>query len=371
MQSGPILLTGVRGQVGGELLPLLRQFGEVTAPTREELDLADAEAVRRYVRELSPRLIVNPAAYTAVDKAESEPELARALNTVAPEILGKEAARLGIAVLHFSTDYVFAGEGTEPWTEDSLTGPLGVYGATKLAGEQALAASGAVHLIFRTSWVYGTRGKNFLFTVLRLAAEREQIRIVADQHGAPTWSRDLAHLVEHVVRAGLGSSAASGASRGARSARRRVPRRGGRGDHLVWLCRRDCAPRSTGEAPRAPGSGRSHSDSGVSHPRAPSCQLTNDGRQAARPARVRDAGLAGLGGKGDGDGIPGLNAIGLPTGYEPVPELQTACLPCSLHRAKGPEPSAPVSQPVPRLPARKLMQLRPRQQERSHPVHVA
>lgn len=212
MQSGPILLTGVRGQVGGELLPLLRQFGEVTAPTREELDLADAEAVRRYVRELSPRLIVNPAAYTAVDKAESEPELARALNTVAPEILGKEAARLGIAVLHFSTDYVFAGEGTEPWTEDSLTGPLGVYGATKLAGEQALAASGAVHLIFRTSWVYGTRGKNFLFTVLRLAAEREEIRIVADQHGAPTWSRDLAQLVEHVVRAGLGSSAASGAS---------------------------------------------------------------------------------------------------------------------------------------------------------------
>lgn len=199
MQQAPILLTGVRGQVGGDLLRRLQPFGAVVAPTREELDLSDGDAVRRYVRNLAPRLIVNPAAYTAVDKAESEPELARALNAVAPGVLGEEGARLGAPVLHFSTDYVFAGDGTQPWTEDSPTGPLGVYGATKLAGEQALAASGAAYMIFRTSWVYGARGKNFLLTILRLAREREELRIVGDQHGAPTWSDDLARLVEHVV----------------------------------------------------------------------------------------------------------------------------------------------------------------------------
>jgi dTDP-4-dehydrorhamnose reductase len=151
------------------------------------------------VRRVQPRWIVNPAAYTAVDKAESEPDLARAINTDAPRILGEEAAKLGAPVLHFSTDYVFAGDGTKPWVEADPTGPLGVYGATKLAGEQALAATGAPHLIFRTSWVYGARGKNFLLTILRFARERESMKIVADQYGAPTWSKDLARLAAHVV----------------------------------------------------------------------------------------------------------------------------------------------------------------------------
>ena len=212
MQLSPILLTGVHGQVGGDLLELLQPFGEVVAPARAELDLADAEAIRAFVRKLRPGIIVNPAAYTAVDKAESEADAAYKINATAPGVLGEEAARLGAPVLHFSTDYVFAGDGTEPWTEDAATGPLGVYGASKLAGEQALAASGAPYLIFRTSWVYGARGKNFLLTILRLAREREELRIVADQHGAPTWSQDLARLVTHVVERGLAEGKASGST---------------------------------------------------------------------------------------------------------------------------------------------------------------
>ena len=197
--EGPILLTGVNGQVGGELLPLLTALGEVIAPTREELDLADTSAIRDIVRRVKPRWIVNPAAYTAVDKAESDVKTAFAINRDAPEVFGEEAARIGASVLHFSTDYVFAGDGTRPWCEDDPTQPLGVYGASKLAGEQALASSGATHLVFRTSWVYGTRGKNFLLTILKFAREREELKIVADQHGAPTWSRDLARLAVHAI----------------------------------------------------------------------------------------------------------------------------------------------------------------------------
>jgi dTDP-4-dehydrorhamnose reductase len=199
-QGGCILLTGVNGQVGGALLPMLQELGPVVAPTRAELDLADAEAVRAYVRRVQPRWIVNPAAYTAVDKAESEADLATAINATAPRVLGEEATQLGAAVVHFSTDYVFDGSGTKPWVETDATGPLGVYGRTKLEGEQGLAASGAAHVILRTSWVYGATGKNFLLTMLRLAREREQLSIVADQHGAPTSSRDLARLVAHIVR---------------------------------------------------------------------------------------------------------------------------------------------------------------------------
>ncbi len=197
--NGPILLTGVNGQVGGELLPLLSALGEVVAPTREELDLGDTSAIRDIVRRVKPRWIVNPAAYTAVDKAESDAEAAFAINRDAPGVLGEEAARIGAPVLHFSTDYVFAGDGTQPWRETDRTQPLGVYGSSKLAGEQALAASSAAHMVFRTSWVYGTRGKNFLLTILKFAREREELKIVADQHGAPTWSRDLARLAVHAI----------------------------------------------------------------------------------------------------------------------------------------------------------------------------
>jgi dTDP-4-dehydrorhamnose reductase len=202
MGKGPILLLGGHGQVGGEALPLLRALGEVVSLTRAELDLADGAAVRAAVRNLKPRWIVNAAAYTAVDKAESESHAAYVLNGELPGILGEEAARAGAAVIHFSTDYVFSGEGSRPWREDDPTGPLGVYGASKLAGERALAASGAAHFIFRTSWVFGARGENFLRRILQLALEREELKIVDDQVGSPTWSRTLARLVEHTIRRG-------------------------------------------------------------------------------------------------------------------------------------------------------------------------
>jgi len=196
---GPILITGGTGQVGGELVRMLAPLGEIHAPTRAELDLADPDSIRRLVRELRPRWIVNPAAHTAVDRAETELEAAYAVNAIAPGVLGEEALKVGAAVLHYSTDYVFDGTGTHPYVESDLTGPLGAYGASKLAGEQALAASGAAHLIFRTSWVYGATGKNFLLTVLRVAREKAQMSIVADQYGAPTWSRELARMAATVL----------------------------------------------------------------------------------------------------------------------------------------------------------------------------
>jgi dTDP-4-dehydrorhamnose reductase len=198
--NGPILLLGAHGQVGGEALPLLRELGEVVSLTRAELDLTDGAAVRTAVRELKPRWIVNAAAYTAVDKAESESRTAYVLNGELPGILGEEAARIGSAVIHFSTDYVFSGEGSRPWREDDPTGPLGVYGASKLVGERTLAESGAGHFIFRTSWVFGARGENFLRRILHLALERDELKIVDDQIGSPTWSRTLARLVEHTIR---------------------------------------------------------------------------------------------------------------------------------------------------------------------------
>ena len=194
-----ILITGVNGQVGAELANLLAPLGRVHALSRSELDLANPANIRQVVQALNPRWIINPAAYTAVDRAESERELAEAVNVTAPGILGEEAKKIGAAVLHFSTDYVYPGTGTAPYTEDAPTGPLGVYGATKLAGEQALAASGAAHLILRTSWVYGATGRNFLLTILRVAREKQQMSIVADQHGAPTWSRDLARLAATIL----------------------------------------------------------------------------------------------------------------------------------------------------------------------------
>jgi len=197
--NGPILITGSTGQVGGELVRLLAPLGEIHAPTRAELDLSDPDSIRRLVRKLRPRWIVNPAAHTAVDRAETERDAAYAINAIAPGVLGEEAQKIGAAVLHYSTDYVFAGTGTRPYVETDPTGPLGVYGASKLAGEQALAASGAAHLIFRTSWVYGATGKNFLLTVLRVARDKKEMSIVADQYGAPTWSRELARMAVAVL----------------------------------------------------------------------------------------------------------------------------------------------------------------------------
>jgi dTDP-4-dehydrorhamnose reductase len=181
------------------LVETLKPLGEVIAPVRAELDLANAASVREMIRAARPRWIVNPGAYTAVDKAESEPELAYAINAEAVGVMGQEARAIGAGVIHFSTDYVFDGSAKAPYRETDATGPVSVYGASKLAGEKALAESGAGHMIFRTSWVYGARGKNFLLTILKLARERETLRVVADQHGAPTWSRDLARMTAAVI----------------------------------------------------------------------------------------------------------------------------------------------------------------------------
>jgi len=195
-----ILLTGVSGQVGGELLETLKLLGgEVVAPVRSAMDLADASSVRKAIREVRPRWVVNAGAYTAVDKAESEPELAFAINTEGVRAIGQETKVIGAGVIHFSTDYVFDGSANIPYQETDATGPVSVYGASKLAGEKMLAESGAGHIIFRTSWVFGARGKNFLLTILKLAKEREMLRVVADQHGAPTWSRDLARMTAEVI----------------------------------------------------------------------------------------------------------------------------------------------------------------------------
>jgi len=194
-----ILLTGVTGQVGGQLLETLKPLGKVIAPARAEMDLANAASVREMIRAVRPRWIVNPGAYTAVDKAESEPKLAYAINAEAVSVIGQEATAIGAGVIHFSTDYVFDGFGRVPYKETDATGPMSVYGASKLAGETALAESGAGSLVFRTSWVYGARGKNFLLTILKLAREREALRVVGDQYGAPTWSRDLARMTAEVI----------------------------------------------------------------------------------------------------------------------------------------------------------------------------
>jgi dTDP-4-dehydrorhamnose reductase len=171
----------------------------VVAPARAEMDLANTASVREMIRTVRPRWIVNPAAYTAVDKAESEPELTYAINAEAVGVMGEEAREIGAGVIHFSTDYVFDGSANAPYQETDATRPMSVYGASKLAGEKALADSRVGHLIFRTSWVYGARGKNFLLTILKLARERETLRVVADQFGAPTWSRDLARMTAHVI----------------------------------------------------------------------------------------------------------------------------------------------------------------------------
>lgn len=194
-----ILLTGAGGQVGWELQRTLAPLGEVLAVDHQQMDLADPQQIRDFVRASKPSLIVNPAAYTAVDKAEQEPQLAHAINAVAPQVLAEEARLLGCGMIHYSTDYVYDGSKGAPYLETDTTNPLNVYGASKLAGDLAVAESGADYLVLRTSWVYGARGANFLRTILRLAAEREELKIVADQIGAPTWSRMIAEATAAIV----------------------------------------------------------------------------------------------------------------------------------------------------------------------------
>ncbi|MET3244395.1 dTDP-4-dehydrorhamnose reductase [Burkholderia sp. OAS925] len=194
-----ILLTGVNGQVGFELARTLQGLGKVVALERSALNLADLEQVRRVVREVKPALIVNPAAHTAVDKAETDIDAVMRLNAEAPGVLAEEAKRLGAALVHYSTDYVFDGTKAGAYVETDAVNPQNVYGKSKLAGEQAIAQSGCAHLIFRTSWVYGARGKNFLLTMLRLGAERDELSVVADQYGAPTWSNTIAALSANVL----------------------------------------------------------------------------------------------------------------------------------------------------------------------------
>lgn len=194
-----VLLTGKTGQVGYELERSLQGLGEIIALDRSQMDLTNLAQVRDVIRTIKPNLIINPAAYTAVDKAESEPELAMRINGEAPGVMAEEAKKLGAVMIHFSTDYVFDGTKDTPYLETDPTCPINVYGATKLAGEQAIQAAGIPYLILRTSWVYGMRGKNFLLTMLRLAQEREELRVVADQYGAPTWCRTIADTTAHVV----------------------------------------------------------------------------------------------------------------------------------------------------------------------------
>ena len=198
-----ILLTGKTGQVGNELSKYLSTMGELAAPDRRELDLSNDTDISRVVSAFAPHLIVNAAAYTAVDQAEKEPEIARAMNADSPATLAAEARRIGACLVHYSTDYVFDGRKGTPYLETDPTNPLSVYGKTKLAGEDAIRRSGCAHLIFRTAWVYATRGRNFLLTILRLASLREELRIVSDQIGAPTWAGEIASVTASIVKTGF------------------------------------------------------------------------------------------------------------------------------------------------------------------------
>jgi dTDP-4-dehydrorhamnose reductase len=203
MTKKRFLLFGADGQVGWELQRAFAPFGEVQRLTQAEVDLTDAVNLRAAIRAASPSVILNAAAYTAVDKAEAEPDVARAVNATAPAVMAEEAKALGAWLVHYSTDYVFDGTKAGTYTEADPANPKSVYGRTKWEGEQAIAASGALHLILRTSWVFGPHGGNFLKTMLRLAQEREELSVVADQIGAPTSAELLADVTAHAVRAVL------------------------------------------------------------------------------------------------------------------------------------------------------------------------
>jgi len=203
-----ILLLGKNGQVGWELQRALAPLGELVAldfdsPGPLSADFSKPESLAATVQAVRPQIIVNAAAHTAVDKCESEPDVARALNAESPAVLAREAQRLGAWLMHYSTDYVFDGSGTTPWVEDSPTGPLSVYGATKLEGEEAIRASGCRHLILRTSWVYAARGGNFAKTMLKLAKERDRLTVIDDQIGSPTGADLLADVTAHALRTAL------------------------------------------------------------------------------------------------------------------------------------------------------------------------
>lgn len=192
-------MIGKDGQIGGELSTFLRPLGEMILCGEEDLDLTQGNRIRKKLRDVQPHIIVNAAAYTAVDKAEEESDLAMAINGTAPAILAEEAKKLGAAVVHYSTDYVFDGKKQEPYTEEDSPSPLGTYGLTKLAGDEAIQSTGSPHLIFRTAWVYGLKGKNFLLTIQRLAKEQDDLKIVDDQIGSPTWSRTIAQTTANVL----------------------------------------------------------------------------------------------------------------------------------------------------------------------------
>ena len=194
-----ILLLGKNGQVGQELEKTLANYGALLALGRQDLDLAEPDSIRTTIQKLRPEVIINAAAYTAVDKAESEPDLAMAVNGTAPGIMAEEAARLNALLVHYSTDYVFDGTKSAPYTEQDIPHPLNVYGSSKLAGEQAICAQASRYLIFRTSWVYDRQGKNFLTAIKRLGNQRRELTIVNDQLGAPTWSREIARTTVHAI----------------------------------------------------------------------------------------------------------------------------------------------------------------------------
>jgi len=207
-----ILILGKNGQVGWELQRTLAPLGRIVARDFPEVDFTNPDALTRLVLEIEPALIVNAAAYTAVDRAESEPDLAHKINAAAPAVLAEAARKVNAWMVHFSTDYVFDGEKRAPYVETDAPNPLGVYGRSKLEGDLAVQASGAKHLIFRLCWVYGARGQNFMLTMQRLAREREVLRVVSDQVGAPTWSRAIAESMAPVAHQVLNNPAMTGSS---------------------------------------------------------------------------------------------------------------------------------------------------------------
>lgn len=194
-----ILILGKQGQVAWELQRTLASLGQITVCGSQDLDLANPDMIRTQVRSIQPDIIVNAAAYTAVDKAETEPDLCMSINAIAPGILAELARESQALLVHYSTDYVFDGTKTGAYSETDPTNPISVYGASKLAGEQAIIQVDCAHLIFRTTWVYGNRGKNFLLTILRLAAAKQELKIVADQIGSPTWSRSISEATAQII----------------------------------------------------------------------------------------------------------------------------------------------------------------------------